>query len=91
MNISWGSSHWRKDAGAANSTHREEWSGFLWRCCNLTMGEFTIPAAARPAMFVQSMEFIRSHRTRIAKAGRGNGGRTRADISIYGQESNHTT
>jgi type I restriction enzyme M protein len=37
-------------------------------------------------MFVQSIEFIRAH----AK-GNGNGGKTKGDISIYGQESNYTT
>ena len=41
-------------------------------------------------MFVQSVEFIEAHAT-----GNGNGGSqplgTRTDISIYGQESNHTT
>ena len=41
-------------------------------------------------MFVQSVEFIRAHAT-----GNGNGGRApkgaKADISIYGQESNYTT
>jgi len=35
---------------------------------------------------VQSVEFIRAH----AK-GNGNGGKAKADISIYGQESNYTT
>ena len=44
------------------------------------------PCCGSSGMFVQSMEFIRSHRN-----GNGNGGRARADISIYGQESNHTT
>ena len=44
------------------------------------------PCCGSSGMFVQSMEFIRSHRS-----GNGNGGRTRADISIYGQESNYTT
>ena len=44
------------------------------------------PCCGSSGMFVQSMEFIHSHRS-----GNGNGGRTRADISIYGQESNHTT
>ena len=44
------------------------------------------PCCGSSGMFVQSMEFIRSH-----SSGNGNGGRTRADISIYGQESNHTT
>jgi type I restriction enzyme M protein len=37
-------------------------------------------------MFVQSVEFIRAH-----ASGNGNGGAARADISIYGQESNYTT
>ena len=41
-------------------------------------------------MFVQSVEFIRAH-----ASGNGNGsdrpGRAKADISIYGQESNYTT
>ena len=37
-------------------------------------------------MFVQSMEFINAH-----VSGNGNGGRARGDISIWGQESNHTT
>ena len=44
------------------------------------------PCCGSSGMFVQSMEFIRSHRT-----GNGNGGRAIADISIYGQESNYTT
>ncbi len=37
-------------------------------------------------MFVQSLEFIRAH-----ASGNGNGGKAKADISIYGQESNYTT
>jgi type I restriction enzyme M protein len=44
------------------------------------------PCCGSSGMFVQSAEFIRSHAT-----GNGNGGKARADISIYGQESNHTT
>ena len=44
------------------------------------------PCCGSSGMFVQSMEFIDAHAT-----GNGNGGRTRADISIYGQESNYTT
>ena len=44
------------------------------------------PCCGSSGMFVQSMEFIRAHAT-----GNGNGGRARADISIYGQESNYTT
>ena len=44
------------------------------------------PCCGSAGMFVQSVEFIRAHRS-----GNGNGGRARADISIYGQESNYTT
>jgi type I restriction enzyme M protein len=44
------------------------------------------PCCGSSGMFVQSVEFIRAHAT-----GNGNGGRARADISIYGQELNYTT
>jgi type I restriction enzyme M protein len=44
------------------------------------------PCCGSSGMFVQSVEFIRAH----AKAN-GNGGKAKADISIYGQESNYTT
>ena len=44
------------------------------------------PCCGSSGMFVQSMEFMRAHAT-----GNGNGGRAKADISIYGQESNYTT
>ena len=44
------------------------------------------PCCGSAGMFVQSVEFIRAHAT-----GNGNGGRARADISVYGQESNYTT
>ena len=48
------------------------------------------PCCGSSGMFVQSVEFIRAHAT-----GNGNGRKvtkgTKADISIYGQESNHTT
>ncbi|MFN8092441.1 MAG: class I SAM-dependent DNA methyltransferase [Vicinamibacteria bacterium] len=44
------------------------------------------PCCGSSGMFVQSVEFIRAH----AK-GTGNGGKAKADISIYGQESNYTT
>lgn len=44
------------------------------------------PCCGSAGMFVQSMEFIRAHAT-----GNGNGGKAKADISIYGQESNYTT
>jgi len=44
------------------------------------------PCCGSSGMFVQSVEFIRAHAT-----GNGNGGRARADISIWGQESNYTT
>jgi type I restriction enzyme M protein len=44
------------------------------------------PCCGSSGMFVQSIEFIKAH----AK-GNGNGGKAKADISIYGQESNYTT
>ena len=44
------------------------------------------PCCGSAGMFVQSVEFIRAH-----ASGNGNGGNARADISIYGQESNYTT
>ena len=48
------------------------------------------PCCGSSGMFVQSIEFIRAHQT-----GNGNGGKApggiKADISIYGQESNYTT
>ena len=44
------------------------------------------PCCGSSGMFVQSMEFIRAHAN-----GNGNGGGAKADISIYGQESNYTT
>ena len=44
------------------------------------------PCCGSSGMFVQSAEFIRSHAT-----GNGNGGKAKSDISIYGQEYNHTT
>ncbi len=44
------------------------------------------PCCGSSGMFVQSVEFIKAHAT-----GNGNGGRAKADISIYGQESNYTT
>ena len=43
------------------------------------------PCCGSSGMFVQSMEFIRAH-----AAGNGNGS-TAAPISVWGQESNHTT
>ena len=44
------------------------------------------PCCGSAGMFVQSVDFITAHAT-----GNGNGGKARADISIYGQESNYTT
>ena len=44
------------------------------------------PCCGSSGMFVQSVEFIEAH-----ASGNGNGGRARAAISIYGQESNYTT
>ena len=44
------------------------------------------PCCGSSGMFVQAEAFIRAH-----ASGNGNGGRAKADISIYGQESNYTT
>ena len=44
------------------------------------------PCCGSSGMFVQSMAFIRAH-----ASGNDNGGRARAEISIFGQESNYTT
>ena len=44
------------------------------------------PCCGSSGMFVQSVEFIRAH-----ASGNGNAGRTKGDISIYGQEFNYTT
>lgn len=44
------------------------------------------PCCGSSGMFVQSIEFIAAH-----ASGNGNGGKSKADISIYGQESNYTT
>ncbi len=44
------------------------------------------PCCGSSGMFVQSVEFIRAH-----QSGNGNGGKASAPISIWGQESNHTT
>ena len=47
------------------------------------------PCCGSSGMFVQSVEFIRAH---ASGNGNGrNGGKAKADISIYGQESNYTT
>ena len=44
------------------------------------------PCCGSGGMFVQSAEFVRAHAN-----GNGNGGKARGDVSIFGQESNHTT
>jgi len=44
------------------------------------------PCCGSGGMFVQSVKFVKAHANGI-----GNGGKTRADVSIFGQESNHTT
>ena len=44
------------------------------------------PCCGSSGMFVQSAEFIRAH-----ASGNGNGGGAQSELSVYGQESNHTT
>lgn len=47
------------------------------------------PCCGSSGMFVQSVEFIRRHATGNGNGSKSSGGK--ADISIYGQESNYTT
>ncbi len=51
------------------------------------------PCCGSSGMFVQSMKFIQAHATGNGNlsAGKAGGGKARGDISIWGQESNHTT
>jgi len=44
------------------------------------------PCCGSGGMFVQSMKFVEAHAN-----GNGNGGKAKGHISVYGQESNHTT
>ena len=44
------------------------------------------PCCGSGGMFVQSFRFIQAH-----QSGNRNGGKAKGDISIFGQESNHTT
>src|ERR1035437_4254550 len=44
------------------------------------------PRCGSGGMFVQSVKFVEAHTN-----GNGNGGKARGQISVYGQESNHTT
>jgi type I restriction enzyme M protein len=49
------------------------------------------PCCGSSGMFVQSVEFIRAHAKGNGNGGKAGGGKAKADISIYGQESNYTT
>jgi type I restriction enzyme M protein len=49
------------------------------------------PCCGSSGMFVQSVEFIRAHASGNGNGGKAGGGKAKADISIYGQESNYTT
>ena len=75
---------------AASSTPRVVLSSFLVQMLDPYQDRVYDPCCGSSGMFVQSVEFIRAHAT-----GNGNGGKapkgTRADISIWGQESNYTT
>ena len=44
------------------------------------------PCCGSGGMFVQSVEFVKAYAT-----GNGNGSKAKADVSVFGQESNHTT
>jgi len=49
-------------------------------------GRIYDPCCGSGGMFVQAKKFVQAH-----ASGNGNGGKAKADISIYGQESNYTT
>ncbi|MEB2283569.1 MAG: N-6 DNA methylase [Polyangiaceae bacterium UTPRO1] len=49
------------------------------------------PCCGSSGMFVQSIEFIRAHASGNGNGGKVGGSKAKADISIYGQESNYTT
>jgi type I restriction enzyme M protein len=49
-------------------------------------GRVLDPCCGSGGMFVQSIEFVKAHAN-----GNGNGGKAKGDVSIFGQESNHTT
>jgi len=51
------------------------------------------PCCGSGGMFVQSLKFIRAHASGNGNGNGGNagGGKPKADLSIYGQESNYTT
>lgn len=44
------------------------------------------PCCGSGGMFVQSVDFVKAH-----ASGNSNGGKVKTDVSIFGQESNHTT
>lgn len=44
------------------------------------------PCCGSGGMFVQSLKFVEAH-----TSGNGNGGKAKGNISVFGQESNHTT
>jgi type I restriction enzyme M protein len=49
------------------------------------------PCCGSSGMFVQSVEFIRAHASGNGNGSKASKGVKKADISIYGQESNYTT
>ncbi|MFZ1415063.1 MAG: class I SAM-dependent DNA methyltransferase [Defluviicoccus sp.] len=49
------------------------------------------PCCGSSGMFVQSVEFIQAHASGNGNGGKAPKGAKKADISIYGQESNYTT
>ena len=79
---------------AASSTPRAASSGSWSRCSNRTQGRVYDPCCGSSGMFVQSVQFIRrprhGQRQRSPRT-RSGGSKARGDISIYGQESTHTT
>ena len=86
MSISSPSSPAPRVREAVSSTRPAVWSGLLVAMLEPYRGRVYDPCCGSSGMFVQSMGFIEAH----ANSSR-NSARSRADISVYGQESNYTT
>ena len=86
MNTSSPSSPAPRARRVASSTRRVASSSSWWRCWNPTRAASTTRVAVPPVCSYSRWSFINAHAT-----GNGNGGKTRGDISIWGQESNYTT
>ena len=91
MSTSWSSSPWPRAGRAASSTPPRSVVRLLVEMLEPYQGRVYDPCCGSSGMFVQSVEFIQAHATGNGNRARGHGGKSKADISIYGQESNYTT